>query len=74
MNDDEPGPMLNDIQAAQLLGVSEWGLRQWRSRRQGPAYVKLGRSVRYRQSDLLEFIASGIREPSKGFRNEKHAA
>ena len=71
MSHNDAGTMLTDIQAARLLGISPWALRQWRVRRQGPAYVKLGRTVRYRQSDLLEFIAAGERRPTRDF---KHAA
>lgn len=60
--------MLTDVEASRLLGVTEHALRQWRRRRQGPTFVKLGRVVRYRQSDLLSFISEGERRPTCAFR------
>ncbi|MBY5889093.1 helix-turn-helix domain-containing protein [Rhizobium leguminosarum] len=34
-------------------------LQYWRYRRRGPAYVKLGRHVYYRESALRDFIRQG---------------
>lgn len=31
-------------------------LAQWRYLRRGPAYIKVGRSVAYRLSDLLDYV------------------
>ena len=31
-------------------------LRNWRTESRGPAYIKLGRSVRYTMNDLKEFV------------------
>ena len=41
-----------------MLGVSQKTLPAWRSRRQGPPYVKCGRAVRYREADLEDFLES----------------
>jgi len=60
--------MLNDTEASRMLGVTEHALRQWRRRQQGPTFVKLGRVVRYRTSDLLSFISEGERRPTRAFR------
>lgn len=49
---------LNDVQAAQLLGLSPQTLRNWRTQRKGPPYVKLGRAIRYHLEDLRDYIAS----------------
>lgn len=43
-------------QAADLLGVSDATLAAWRSRRRGPPYVKVGRSVRYELETLREWV------------------
>ena len=43
-------------EAAAFLSVSVETLAQWRSQRRGPAYVKLGRAVRYRAHDLEEYL------------------
>jgi predicted DNA-binding transcriptional regulator AlpA len=56
-------PLMNEHQAAALLGVAVKTLRNWRCRGDGPKFVKLGggRLVRYRQSDLTDFIERDVR-------------
>jgi len=48
-------------QAAEYLNVKRSTLEAWATRGGGPAFVKLGRAVRYRISDLEKFIESRIR-------------
>lgn len=53
------GLLLTPKQAAELLGIPEGTLAQWRSQRRGPPYIKLeSRLVRYRCSDLEEWLES----------------
>lgn len=40
-------------------------LQWWRTTGRGPKYVKIGRRVFYRESDLDEFIAAGERVPDE---------
>lgn len=42
--------------AAPYLSVAVQTLRNWRWRRIGPPYVKMGRAIRYRVSDLDAYI------------------
>jgi len=49
-------------QAAEYLGMKPQTLEAWRCRGGGPKFAKLGRAVRYRQSDLDAWIESRIRE------------
>ena len=51
-------------EAAKKLGIAVQTLRNWRHIRRGPAYVKLGRSVRYRTEDILEFIEKNRIDPN----------
>ena len=44
--------LLSEKQAAKSLTVGAKCMQAWRTRGGGPAYVKIGRLVRYRQSDL----------------------
>lgn len=37
-------------------------LRWWRAMSRGPRYLKLGRAVRYRRTDLDAFRDEGVRE------------
>ncbi|SDU70597.1 helix-turn-helix transcriptional regulator [Gordonia westfalica] len=48
--------------AAQRLSVGVQTLAKWRSEKKGPRYVLLGRSIRYRTSDIDEFIERSITE------------
>lgn len=43
--------------AAEILGTTPGVLRNWRHEGKGPAYVKVGRSVRYRESQLAAFVS-----------------
>jgi predicted DNA-binding transcriptional regulator AlpA len=42
---------------ARALGLSEQTLSTWRAEKQGPDYIKLGKSVFYRRADLKRWIA-----------------
>ena len=51
--------LVDDVKAAALLGTSVNTLANWRATKRYPLpYVKVGRLVRYRMSDLEAFIAS----------------
>lgn len=43
-------------EAARLLGLSDQTLRLWRCTGGGPAFIRVGRSIRYRESDLVEWL------------------
>lgn len=50
-------PLLTDDQAAEYLSVKKHTLAVWRSTgRYNLPFVKIGRSVRYRKSDLDAFL------------------
>ena len=53
---------LDSDQAAEYLGLKRTTLEAWRCRGGGPKFVKLGRAVRYRQTDLDAWIESRLRE------------
>ena len=48
--------LLTPIDAAEILQVDIQLLNQWRSARRGPRFVKIGRFVRYRATDLEAWI------------------
>ena len=54
-------PLLDEQKASEVLTVKVKTLQAWRVRGDGPNYIKLGRCVRYRLSDLEEFAASHTR-------------
>ncbi|MGD1212142.1 MAG: helix-turn-helix domain-containing protein [Candidatus Acidiferrales bacterium] len=56
--------LLTPAQAAEVLGIPEGTLAQWRSQRRGPTFIKLeGRLVRYRVRDLDSYISGCVVEP-----------
>ncbi len=58
--------LLSTDDAAQLLGLSPATLNTWRSKRgrisrdgmNGPQFMRMGRTIRYRRSDLNVWIES----------------
>ena len=53
--------LLRTGDVANRLGVPAKTLEMWRYRGTGPPFVKLGRLVRYVESDLEEWVRSGTR-------------
>jgi hypothetical protein len=52
---------MNEVEAADRLGLRVATLRAWRHRSKGPRFVRFGRAVRYLPADLDRFIqACGV--------------
>ncbi len=52
--------LLTEVQAADFLNLSVRCLQAWRVRGGGPCYSKIGRSVRYRRTDLDAFVEQNL--------------
>jgi predicted DNA-binding transcriptional regulator AlpA len=50
----------DDNWAANFYGLAPITLRIWRSKKKGPKYIKLGRAIRYRESDLIEYLQENM--------------
>jgi excisionase family DNA binding protein len=50
--------MLSAVEAAEVLGVSAWTIRQWSSQR-NLRFYKVGRLTKYKLSDLEAFLERG---------------
>jgi hypothetical protein len=48
--------VVNEIEASKILGRAVQTLRNARHLRQGPPYIKLGRSIRYSVGDLMDYL------------------
>ncbi|WP_322868287.1 helix-turn-helix domain-containing protein [Bradyrhizobium ottawaense] len=48
--------LIAEVQAADFLRISIRTLQAWRCRGAGPAFVRVGRAIRYRRRDLLAWI------------------
>ena len=71
MTDHEPESLLNEAQAAQLLNFTPRFLQARRQRGNGPPFVSISaRAIRYRRSDLLDWIESRIRTNTSGRGDE----
>ena len=53
-------PLLTASDVSQWLATSEAALAQLRYRHEGPAYIHLGRSVRYRAADVEAYISENL--------------
>lgn len=65
MDTDTPQKLLTTEQAAEYLNVSRQKLEKYRQRDKGPRYAKLGGNVRYRPSDLDEWVEAQIVDPQE---------
>ena len=54
---------LSEREAGEYLGLSQRTLQEWRLKRQGPAYLKLGRRIAYDIADLDTFMSANRIEP-----------
>lgn len=61
----DPDALLKEEQAADILNHPVRTLQAWRLRNVGPAYVRTGRSVRYRRRDLTAWIDANTVTPTK---------
>ena len=48
--------LLKEGEAAQILTCQPSALRRWRREGRGPRFIRVERLIRYRQSDLEDFI------------------
>jgi Helix-turn-helix domain len=56
-------PLLREEEAAQQLKVRPQTMSAWRYHDQGPAYVRVGKLIFYRPSDIRAYIASRVVRP-----------
>ena len=54
---------MDERQAAEILGVAFWTMRNWRQQEKGPPYLKIGGKVRYRAADLEAFLRKRLHDP-----------
>jgi len=57
--------LLTDQEAAPYVGYKVQTLRNLRFLGRGPRYLKLGKAVRYRPSDLRDWVDAHVIEPEK---------
>ncbi len=60
--------LLTEADAGTLLGLAPATLRNMRTKGRGPAFIKVGGLVRYRHTDLVDWIESRVRHTTGGTR------
>lgn len=60
----DPEELLDCEEAAKLLRLNTQTLASWRCKDRGPPYLKSGRAVFYRRSDISTWLAGQIVRPS----------
>jgi len=60
--------LMTQREVKEITGLADSTLEQWRLKGKGPKFIKLGRLVRYRTSDVQAYIA-GL----KGFASTTEA-
>ena len=60
----KPQALASSAEVAEVLGIPEKTLAEWRCRGVGPGYLKVGRYVRYHWATVNAWLAT--REASKG--------
>lgn len=50
---------LTAAQVSQMTGFSQKALETFRSKRVGPPFLKIGKSVRYRPADVVSWVEAG---------------
>lgn len=58
--------LVSEKDAAKLLSWEVRTLQQRRYRGQNPPYVRIGRNIRYRLSELMEMVRAGEVKPQRG--------
>lgn len=61
-----PQPAIGERDASRYIGMSVPWMRQGRMRGRGPAYIRIGRSIRYRIADLDRWLEQHKVDPSRG--------
>lgn len=55
-----PRHTLTPADASKYIGFSVWWLKNARRKGHGPAYIRCGRAIRYRVSDLDAWLAQHV--------------
>jgi hypothetical protein len=73
MNATQSNPRYDETQAAKFLGLrSRQTLSNWRYRRCGPVYHRVGSRIVYLESDLQEYMDTGRVNPEEGSRFKRN--
>jgi predicted DNA-binding transcriptional regulator AlpA len=72
--DSEVPQIVREPGTAKMMGVSEAGLRRMRREGRGPSYVRIGRCIGYRLTDIEAFLSENTVHPSRGKPSKRACA
>jgi predicted DNA-binding transcriptional regulator AlpA len=61
----KPDKWLTAADVAKMLGISRNTVNSWRRKAMGPAYTRLGATIRYRLEDIESWITKNTINPSE---------
>lgn len=61
----ESNALLTEVAAARILKLSIRTLQAWRCRGIGPDFIRVGRAIRYRHSDLIDWLNHNTVSPAR---------
>jgi len=64
-NDNDDRPLLSTFDTATYLGVPRQTLATWRSHATGPAYIRIGRHIKYRLQTLDTWVVANTVTPKE---------
>jgi hypothetical protein len=64
-NSKDPDDLLNEVEASDILRISVRTLQSWRCKGIGPRFTRIGRSIRYRRGNLLDWTQANTVEPAQ---------
>jgi transposase-like protein len=54
-----PESIINEVDAAKILGLSPYTLRSWRQQARNPlAFYKIGGAIRYKENEVLALLSN----------------
>ena len=62
--------LIDEKQVEQFYGINRSSLQKWRCLGGGPRFIKIGRRVRYRASDIEECIDAHVKLSTSNYDNE----
>lgn len=69
-----PEKWLSSGEVAEMLGVTQRTVENWRGSGKGPAYARIGSNIRYREEDVLAWVEANMVKPSASKSKEEDAA
>ena len=57
--------LLEAQEVADMIGIKRNTLRTWRSKKVGPPYIKILKTIRYRKEDVSEYLRIKSMETAK---------